>query len=1067
MAVVIALAMVIGCAFSAYAEEPAANEPALEQSAAAETEGTAVPSVEEEPAAETQEEAEEAADTAPEAEETEAEETESESDDALPGDSVTDEAADEPEETGEPAQQEETVPGEEAAPAEEKTPAEEETPAEDAADPTEEAAPTEENSLAEPEKAPEDDAQSELEEAEPKEEETSVPAANGGDDSGPAFHGGFTDSTKTVYEITMIGVTPKAGEYYQIKAWSNTGGEDDKQYVVMETSESSSTYSAQLKISDFKDPGEFTAEVYKKPGKTVLLGTLNFTVPSAKKGTLTVSSLNKTKGTAVVTTKGFSSASGYKKVYAKAWNKSDKSDLYTYNLTQNSGGQWTFTLNTSKHAGVKGKYKIQVYTVDGNGFEQLSASDTVDFSGTTGKITIGTNSTNGKYSVKVANFSSSEKVTGLKAAVWSEVKDQDDLSWITLDAIDETTYMCKSYIRDFKNFGTVNVHVYMVMADGTEKILGTKTFNLKSPSVKTVAVKTNASNGNFAITASSFTSDFEIESVRAEVWPKADSAKKKEYALTRSGSKFVLTGSNIADMGGYSGIYQVRLYARLKNGPEKMVKSTSFEFAESAGSISYADKNAGKTGKEQTVYTLKASGIANKTGVSNVQFRIWRASDPGVKKWYKTTADGKGGYTADVSISTFKKGGQYIAQLYVTDSSGARKSVKKKYVMKVDETAAGTVGIVKKNTKEGRFLVALQSPSAPSGVKSVQFTLWTKTDKADSFTYTAKKQSDGSFRAAADIRNHQYRIGTFHISTTLVMGNGITCTLPEAKDYYKTVANFTFVDKPGKGTRNLGIVNPSGDNVQFAVWSDKNDQDDLIWFKATKLGKTWVASVDLTQFSDAGTYHAHAYSGKETFLAALSFDVEEGEAGRTGWFYENGLKYYYKNNIKQTDLTGMVGGPFQICVNRACNTITVYALDGGNGYIIPVIAFVCSTGLPGMETPTGVYYTYAKNRWEELMGPTWGQYSARVVDGIYIHSMPSNIPYSHYGIPWSEYNKLGSPASHGCIRVNVAAAKWIYDHCGVGTEVKIYDSGDPGPFGKPTAPKLSPGQDWDPTDPEM
>ena len=37
----------------------------------------------------------------------------------------------------------------------------------------------------------------------------------------------------------------------------------------------------------------------------------------------------------------------------------------------------------------------------------------------------------------------------------------------------------------------------------------------------------------------------------------------------------------------------------------------------------------------------------------------------------------------------------------------------------------------------------------------------------------------------------------------------------------------------------------------------------------------------------------------------------------------------------------------------------------------------------------------------------------------------------------SSYRALGSRASHGCIRLTVADAKWIYDNCGEGTVVHI------------------------------
>ena len=74
---------------------------------------------------------------------------------------------------------------------------------------------------------------------------------------------------------------------------------------------------------------------------------------------------------------------------------------------------------------------------------------------------------------------------------------------------------------------------------------------------------------------------------------------------------------------------------------------------------------------------------------------------------------------------------------------------------------------------------------------------------------------------------------------------------------------------------------------------------------------------------------------------------------------------------------------------------------------------------------------------------------------------PSTLEY------W-EYDKLGTSASAGCVRLTVADAKWIYDNCKSGTKVEFYSDENPGPLGKPTAKKISNEDEnvriWDPTD---
>ena len=49
--------------------------------------------------------------------------------------------------------------------------------------------------------------------------------------------------------------------------------------------------------------------------------------------------------------------------------------------------------------------------------------------------------------------------------------------------------------------------------------------------------------------------------------------------------------------------------------------------------------------------------------------------------------------------------------------------------------------------------------------------------------------------------------------------------------------------------------------VKFAVWSEENGQDDLVWYDAVKqTNGTWEYSVDLTKHNSTGVYQIHAYA---------------------------------------------------------------------------------------------------------------------------------------------------------------------------------------------------------------
>ena len=200
-----------------------------------------------------------------------------------------------------------------------------------------------------------------------------------------------------------------------------------------------------------------------------------------------------------------------------------------------------------------------------------------------------------------------------------------------------------------------------------------------------------------------------------------------------------------------------------------------------------------------------------------------------------------------------------------------------------------------------------------------------------------------------------------------------------------------------------------------------------------------------------------------------TINISPSNFKKNGWYYENGYKFYYINGVKQLDLDNIIGfqSSYVAKINRKTCTVTIYASDGANGYIIPVKRFACSVGLPATPTPLGTFNTIEKMRWGMLMGPSWGQYCTRIVGGILFHSVAGSTK-SIYNLNPANYNMLGYPASHGCVRLCVKDAKWIYDHCKLGMQVTIYDSPDPGPLGRgPVYRITNPNQNWDPTDPEV
>lgn len=126
---------------------------------------------------------------------------------------------------------------------------------------------------------------------------------------------------------------------------------------------------------------------------------------------------------------------------------------------------------------------------------------------------------------------------------------------------------------------------------------------------------------------------------------------------------------------------------------------------------------------------------------------------------------------------------------------------------------------------------------------------------------------------------------------------------------------------------------------------------------------------------------------------------------------------------------------YKLIVDISEQRVYLYQWDGSD-YDTLLGKVKCSTGLPDPETatPLGTY---------QMGGPTgtgewyyfdefncYAKWASRIVGGILFHS----VVYSqNKKLRIGTVRKLGRPASHGCVRLEVAHAKWIYQNCAPGT----------------------------------
>jgi lipoprotein-anchoring transpeptidase ErfK/SrfK/uncharacterized membrane protein (Fun14 family) len=101
---------------------------------------------------------------------------------------------------------------------------------------------------------------------------------------------------------------------------------------------------------------------------------------------------------------------------------------------------------------------------------------------------------------------------------------------------------------------------------------------------------------------------------------------------------------------------------------------------------------------------------------------------------------------------------------------------------------------------------------------------------------------------------------------------------------------------------------------------------------------------------------------------------------------------------------------------------------------VKVNSFLISSGKYGMPTPLGTFSVKKKepNHWSSTYG-LWMPYSMNFYGAFYIHE----LPYWPSGYREGE-NHLGIRVSHGCIRLGIGPAEYVFNWSEIGTPVYVH-----------------------------
>ena len=539
-------------------------------------------------------------------------------------------------------------------------------------------------------------------------------------------------------------------------------------------------------------------------------------------------------------------------------NGQDPNNLWTI-VNKQSGNDVEINYNTTNYKNADGIYNIHIYKCDKN--EKVTCVQTMTCNMYNSSANCKVQDTTGEEK----NFKASAEITNvpdtlnrIQFAVWSDQNGQDDLNWYT-GTKSGNVWSTNITVKNYKRYGKYNVHTYAVLNDGTSVFLKAMSFNVTEPTAKLTVEKQNDSNGTAEVTISNIQSKSGINSVLVPVWSQENQSDLVWYtAQKQSNGSYKIT----IDMGNHNyneGIYRIACYIVDGNEIQTGIASTTCEMKLPNTYLNV--KDAAGTEKEFQITLGNASVYGN---IRQVQFAVWSVQggqDDLI--WYGAEKKNAGTWTKTVKIKDHRTLGKYNVHAYITLANGSVKT--KTITFNVSRpTAKLTVGTQDK--EKGTTEVTVSNIQSKSGISAVLIPVWSQGNQSDLVWYTAKKQSDGTYKITIDMGNHNYNEGTYRVACYIVDGNGIQTGITSGSCQMKA-PNIYLEAKDAAGTEkefqisltNAGVYGNIR-QVQFAVWSVQGGQDDLIWYGAEKKNAgTWTKMVKIKDHRTFGTYNVHAY----------------------------------------------------------------------------------------------------------------------------------------------------------------------------------------------------------------
>lgn len=541
-------------------------------------------------------------------------------------------------------------------------------------------------------------------------------------------------------------------------------------------------------------------------------------------------------------------------------------------------GAWQFSATANL---LPGKHVFD-HSVDYTGRFTANASAEVDATqgDLSGTISIvNNNPTVGSFDVVISNVKAPNGVETVSVPIWSEINGQDDIIWYTANRQNNGTYTVNVKASAHKNStGLYNVHLYYIQKDGqltgvggtTTQVFIGKTPEQLKPKASFAIENNNAKAGTFDAVITNISAPLGVKEVLVPswslengqddlIWHKATKQNDGSYRVTIKASEHK----------GNKGNYRADAYIvdNANNRHYIAEKVVSVDYARPSGVLTIENNNTAAGTFDAVVRNIVAP-----TGLKEVLVPSWSlAGGQDDLIWHKATRQADGSYRVTIKATDHKNStGKYRADAYIVDDSNKRFYLTEKVVEVTQTRPSASLFIENNNADLGTFDAVIRNIVAPNGIKEVLVPSWSLVNGQDDLVWhKASRQSDGSYRVTIKASDHKNSLGNYRADVYIVdnanQRHYVTETIVDVK-HNKPVGTISVVNN-NKDTGTFDVIisdvysSKGVRTVQVPIWSEKDGQDDIIWYEATRQANgTYTVNVQATKHKNStGLYNIHLY----------------------------------------------------------------------------------------------------------------------------------------------------------------------------------------------------------------